>query len=78
MGIIYKEDLVNLSCPFEQVCGQFVIYSEINMRSKYLDMQAGIISKSCRMNFSTAVNVTVFGLHGHNHFKVILLEITPS
>jgi len=38
MGIIYKEDLVNLSCPFEQVCGQFVIYSEINMRSKYLDM----------------------------------------
>lgn len=59
MGIIYKEDLANLSCPFEQVCGQFVIYSEINMRSKYLDMQAGIIAKSCRMNFSTAVNVTV-------------------
>jgi hypothetical protein len=32
MGIIYKEDSANLSCPFEQVCGQFLIYSEINER----------------------------------------------
>jgi hypothetical protein len=59
MGIIYKGNLADLSCPFEQVCGQFVIYSEINMRSKYLEKEAGIFAKSCHMNFSTAVNVIV-------------------
>ena len=57
MGITYKEDLASLSCPFEQVCGQFVIYSEINMRSKYLDKEAGVVAKSCHMNSSTAVIV---------------------
>ena len=56
--IIYKEDLVNLSQLFEQVCGQFVIYSEINV-SKYSDKEDGTVAKSCHMNFSTAVNVIV-------------------
>jgi hypothetical protein len=43
------------SVTFEEVYGQFVIYSEVNKRLKYIGKEAGFVAKSCHMNCSTAV-----------------------